>query len=260
MLFPPISSQIRHFIRHRYLVDSKAFQKTCKRYFGSFTVREAFQKTRRIVTIGVTLSGSNEKILLNHVTSGDVYIWSAVAASCALPGIMAPIPLIAKGNASMGSTGDYEFLPLGQQVCDGSILADLPQQRLSELFGVTNFIVSQVNPHVVPFMRASDGSAASEGASQYPFISKLGNMVNSDIRSRCQLLSKLGALPKFYGQRLGGVFKQKYHGRVTIVPRFGVSDSFKAIQNPTKAHMRTYLMNGKKAVAPAGIRKAFAQC
>lgn len=30
---------------------------------------------------------------------------------------------------------------------DGSMQADLPMQRLSELFNVNHFIVSQVNPH-----------------------------------------------------------------------------------------------------------------
>lgn len=32
---------------------------------------------------------------------------------------------------------------------DGSVQADLPMQRLSELFNINHFIVSQVNPHVV---------------------------------------------------------------------------------------------------------------
>ena len=249
--FPPLLEQIRHFVKNRFLVDSKRFERCCKRYYGSWTFREAFNKTRRVVNISVTLSGGTEKILLNHVTAGNVYIWSAVAASCALPGIMAPVPLMAKGDGSSSKRADYEYLPRGQHVCDGSILADLPQQRLSELFGVTNFIVSQVNPHVVPFLRSSDGSAASEShqSSSHP-LAKLEAMVNGDIRSRCQMLSKLGVLPKFYGQRLGGVFKQKYHGRVTIVPRFGISDSFKAIQNPTKAHMDLYLLEGRRATWP----------
>jgi len=44
--------------------------------------------------------------------------------------------------------------PPGQQWSDGSAQSDLPMQRLSEIFNVNNFIVSQVNPHVVPALKA----------------------------------------------------------------------------------------------------------
>ncbi len=30
--------------------------------------------------------------------------------------------------------------------------ADLPMRRLAELFNVNHFIVSQVNPHIIPIM------------------------------------------------------------------------------------------------------------
>ena len=35
---------------------------------------------------------------------------------------------------------------------DGSLHADLPITRISELFNVNHFIVSQTNPHAIPFM------------------------------------------------------------------------------------------------------------
>jgi predicted acylesterase/phospholipase RssA len=38
------------------------------------------------------------------------------------------------------------------RMCDGSLSADLPHDRLKELFNVQVFIVSQVNPHVVKFL------------------------------------------------------------------------------------------------------------
>ena len=39
------------------------------------------------------------------------------------------------------------------QFVDGSVGSDLPMQRLTELFNVNTFIVSQVNPHVCPFVK-----------------------------------------------------------------------------------------------------------
>lgn len=41
----------------------------------------------------------------------------------------------------------------GSHWVDGSIGADVPFKRMSALFSVTNFIVSQVNFHIVPFIR-----------------------------------------------------------------------------------------------------------
>ena len=38
---------------------------------------------------------------------------------------------------------------------DGSVESDLPMKRISQLFNVNHFIVSQVNPHVVPFLQKS---------------------------------------------------------------------------------------------------------
>lgn len=40
---------------------------------------------------------------------------------------------------------------------DGSVGGDLPMQRMSELFNVNTFIVSQVNPYVVPFLSVDGG-------------------------------------------------------------------------------------------------------
>jgi TAG lipase/steryl ester hydrolase/phospholipase A2/LPA acyltransferase len=36
-----------------------------------------------------------------------------------------------------------------EEFADGSIENDLPIKRVSELFNVTHFVVSQVNPHIV---------------------------------------------------------------------------------------------------------------
>ena len=35
---------------------------------------------------------------------------------------------------------------------DGSLQADIPRERLAVLYNVNQFFVSQVNPHVVPFL------------------------------------------------------------------------------------------------------------
>ena len=45
----------------------------------------------------------------------------------------------------------------GLRYQDGSVGSDLPMQRLAELFNINTFIVSQVNPHVCPFVSVDSG-------------------------------------------------------------------------------------------------------
>lgn len=45
---------------------------------------------------------------------------------------------------------------MNRKFLDGSIGQDLPMNKLSILFNVNNFIVSQTNPWVVPFMDYTD--------------------------------------------------------------------------------------------------------
>ena len=55
---------------------------------------------------------------------------------------------------------------------DGSISDDMPAKRLTRIYGVNHFIVSQVNPHVFPFvtdtLRVSDLWSILNNASSRP--------------------------------------------------------------------------------------------
>ena len=66
---------------------------------------------------------------------------SASLASCAIPGVFEPVELMAKGRD--GNNEPY-FKTGGWRWTDGGLQADLPKQRLTELFNVNQFIVSQV--------------------------------------------------------------------------------------------------------------------
>ena len=57
-----------------------------------------------------------------------------------------------------GEIHPYHPLREGTRYIDGTVSGDLPIKRMSELFNVNTFIVSQVNPHVVPFISAGKHS------------------------------------------------------------------------------------------------------
>lgn len=91
------------------------------------------------MSISVTGDGTGSRLLLNHISSPHVTIASSVAASCALPGIMKAQPLEAKDANGQLVAFDVD----GTDYVDGSIAADLPFKRMSTLFNVSAFYVSQ---------------------------------------------------------------------------------------------------------------------
>ena len=196
---PTFFEQLFGAYRDRVLMpDSAYFINSIKKYVGNYTFQEAWIKTGRHVSISVSYSTKNKgnknhahHILLNHITSPDVYIWSAITASCALPGLMKPQQLWAKPpnkdnnhsqynpNSNKSSYMDeYEhmvpYYPDGIQWVDGSLQADIPIQLLQELFRVNYTIVSQVNPHVTPFLVTQQSRANSFGLKVLEMLDDMG--------------------------------------------------------------------------------------
>ena len=58
--------------------------------------------------------------------------------------------------------------------------------------------------------------------------------------------------PKFFGQDVSKVFKQRYHGNLTLVPQFTTMQTFglKALSHPTVKDMEGYLKYGQIAAWP----------
>lgn len=245
--FPPIMDMAAYWLKNRLLVDSALFRKTCEFYYGDLTFEEAFEKTGKHVCITVSASrasegGTAQRLLLNHISTPQVTLASAVAASCALPGVMAPAKLLAKNSA--GTLEPFEVD--GVDWIDGSVQADLPFKRISTLFAVSSFIVSQVNFHVIPFLNKA------HHPNQKSLYWNLFQLMEWDIRNRALKLSRLGLFPKMFGQDISKVFKQRYHGNLTIVPRFTTMQSFglKALSNPSVQDMEGYLKYGQIATWP----------
>lgn len=255
--FPPLVEQLRHFAKTGFLVECEDFERTTHFYYGTpmdedakvmhYTFQDAFLKTGRHVSIAVSASdvaGAHgpKKLLLNHITTPHVLLWSAVAVSCSLPGIM-------KGKKLMARDHDGNVVPYdakGKEWVDGSIQHDLPMEALATYFNVTNFIVSQVNPPVVPFL--NDDAAVVEPG----MLHTLESVVASDLRHRFQTLAFLGMIPKIYGQQFSAMFTQSFSGHVTLIPEFILAEKLgiQAILNPTVEDMDRYIHGGQQCVWP----------
>jgi len=245
--FPKFYEMITYWLKHRLLVDSKEFKRCCDFYYSDVTFEEAFKMTGKNVCITVSASRADggkgaQRLLLNHISTPHVTLSSAVAASCSLPGVMAPSKLVTKD--SVGNKEPFEVD--GVEWIDGSVQADLPFKRISTLFNVSNYIVCQTNFHVLPFLRK-----AHHPNSDSPYW-RIFQTCEWDMRNRALNLSRFGLFPKIFGQDISKVFKQKYHGNLTLVPRFTTMQTFglNSLSNPTVKDMENYLQNGQAAAWP----------
>ena len=117
---------------------------------GNPTFAETYAHSGRTLAISVSPTRHRQKArLLSHLTAPDVLVVSAVLASSALPGLFPPVELRRRG----ASGTEVPHVP-GERWVDGSIAGDLPKRRLSRLHNANHFVVSQTNPHVVPFVRS----------------------------------------------------------------------------------------------------------
>lgn len=125
--------------------DQRDIRSTICRLVPDLTFAEAFEITGLHINITVSPAALHQTSrLLNAITSPNVCIRSAVMASCAVPGFFPPVQLMAKNHR-----GEIQpYLP-GRKWVDGSVSEDLPARRLSRLFAVNHYIVSQVNPFAV---------------------------------------------------------------------------------------------------------------
>ena len=98
-------------------------------------------------------------------------------------------PAKLKTKDSNGKIEDFEVD--GVEWIDGSVQADLPFQRISTLFNVSNFVVCQTNFHVVPFLNKEQITKSA--------YQNLFQTIEWDIRSRALKLSGLGLFPKVFG-------------------------------------------------------------
>ena len=244
--FPKLMDMGAYWLKHRLLVDSDDFKRCCEFYYSDTTFSEAFEKTGKHCCITVSASraesGGAQRLLLNHISTPHVTLASAVVASCALPGVMAPAKLRTKD-----SEGRQELFEVdGVEWIDGSVQADLPFKRISTLFNVSSYIVCQTNFHVLPFLHKA------HHPNMKSLYWKVFQTCEWDIRSRALNLSRLGLFPKIFGQDISKVFKQKYHGDLTLVPRFTTLQVFglKSLVNPDVDDMKIYLQNGQSAAWP----------
>jgi len=116
--------------------------------------------------------------------------------------------------------------------------SESPLSRISELFNVNHFIVSQATPYIAPFM-ANEQSVSN-------ILIKCGYLLSSEFRHRINQLEHMRLLPKMFR----GLVDEKVSGNVTIVPYLSFSDFKTLFSNPNYSSLDYWILKGEQSTWP----------
>ncbi len=233
-------------IRGDGLMDQQQLKECLRANIGEYTFEEAFQKSGRSINVSVSPVQTHQQArLLCGYTSPYLLVWSAVLASAAVPGIFPPVTLMKKDI-------EGNILPYMSRLrfVDGSVVSDLPIERLMHLYDVNFTIVSQTNPHVVPFLNrlGRDEKLSLRNIPMHLLKSEVqfhGQGVFDYLRKRVQ--------PEFLRQMSGQIYSilgQRYTGDVTIAPSYRLKDYRRMLSNPDPEWVREMILQGERATWP----------
>jgi TAG lipase/steryl ester hydrolase/phospholipase A2/LPA acyltransferase len=122
------------------------------------------------------------------------------------------------------------------------------------MFNINHFIVSQVNPHVIPFL-AKDDEVITPSTATPSFSASSGWLANSlslargEVVHRMQVLVDMGVMPSAV-TKLRSVLSQRYSGDINIFPHIHLADFPRVLTNPTPEYMAGCMLAGQRATWP----------
>jgi predicted acylesterase/phospholipase RssA len=224
--------------------DPAALKIMLEAIIPDITFQEAYEKTGRMISITIAPYEEHQSSrLMNAITSPNVYVRTAVMASCAVPGVYPPVMLMAKNVYGEAQP----HLPERRWV-DGAVTDDLPAKRLARLYGVNHYIVSQANPLALAIMKGEQYIPVSEGAKKVLRLSTHEILKSGEKFSR-RYLRKIPDAGKtmsmFYS-----VMAQDYKGDVNIVPHFNFVDPQKLLGQLTSSEIQELVTAGERSTWP----------
>ena len=250
-------------MKNKAVMDTGQLEQCLATNMGEETFLEAFERTRRIIGITVSTAEAHQQPrLLNYLTAPNVVVRRAILASCAVPGVFPPVMLQAR---------DYNgqivpYMP-SKRWMDGTLSSDLPMLRLARLHNVNHYIVSQTNPHVVPFLRERTRKREQSKRGMAPLVKDL--VIHGG--AGALKLARRHLDPYGSGRvvaKLDNVVRQRYSGDINLYPERKPSDLLNTFSNPSHDDIRRYIAEGERATWPkieririqTRISRAFEDC
>ena len=214
-------------------------------FIPDLTFQEGFELTGRQLNVSIAPAETHQKSrLLNAITSPNVFIREAILASGAVPGVYAPVTLMARNHHGEKQA----YLPSRKWV-DGSVSDDMPTKRLARLYGVNHYIVSQTNPHVIPFVDRSMRKQNPLSLMREASVNTARAWVNAGATSIEKPLSLSPALTRATSIALS-VINQDYIGDINILPPNKFFNPFKLLAYLNEKEIRDLISTGERAAWP----------
>ncbi|BFZ56034.1 triacylglycerol lipase [Savitreella phatthalungensis] len=234
--------KLKRFWKQGFLLDISVLAECCRDNLGDITFEEAFKRSNRVLNIAIHSTTSQQQpSLLNYLTAPNVLIWTAALASNALPGLYEPVELLCRDS-------DGEIVPWAPMhgVRYTAASTGTPYERVSELFNVNNFIISQARPYLVPFL-----SQPLHRRGAGTVTSRILKVLALELEHRISQLATIGLVP--FGTRLWVRNNLKLpRSELTLVPPdLGLRDFFSLLRAPSYSDVSYWSHKGERAVWPA---------
>ncbi|KAJ5568787.1 hypothetical protein N7450_011273 [Penicillium hetheringtonii] len=245
--------RMMRFVKTGHLFDMGLLEECVRANVGDLTFEEAYARSKRILNITVATAGkTGSPNLLNYLTAPNVLIWSAAAASNASASstITSPITIYCKDETGSivpwPHTEDIIVQPWRHvNYSDG----ESPLSRISELFNVNHFIVSQARPYLIPFLRSELNLLDRRQTGWNNLSRSLMRLILAELRHRVRQLDYIGLLPASISRLL---IDETIPGpNLTLVPDLAVTDIYNLFQRPTKERVADWTLKGERGVWPA---------
>ncbi|KAK8145071.1 hypothetical protein G3M48_004951 [Beauveria asiatica] len=247
--------RIRRFSREGYFLDVSVLEDCVRANVGDLTFEEAYNYSKRILNITVATEGQGGvPTLLNYITAPNL-IWTAAvasnASSAALYGRRKATILCKDARGNVGPWAPANTTDFHHWSDMSYSDRDSPLQRISELFNVNHFIVSQARPYLIPFLQSDmHGPSLVETRSKTTQLSaSLVRMVGLELRHRLRQLDTLRLLPGSIRRFL--VDEQIPAAAMTLVPEVTAGDFVRLLETPTREALNYWILRGERSVWPA---------
>ncbi|KAF2034972.1 hypothetical protein EK21DRAFT_55684 [Setomelanomma holmii] len=245
--------RVKRWYATGHLLDVDVLEEVLKANIGDLTFEEAYDKTKRILNITINTSGGGGvPTLLNHMTAPNVLIRCAALASntTASSALYRPVIVLCKDMH-----GEIVPWPLATQATfrpsSHATYRDRrsPLHRLSELFNVNHYIVSQARPYLAPVLRSDLHHPNPKQDGRWRLTMPILRFAVLELQHRLRQADQLGFMSPSIRRFL--LDEQVPGPSLTIVPELSPRDFLKLLDNPTTEMIDYWIHKGERSVWPA---------